>query len=316
MTATISKIHGREILDSRGIPTVEVELTLSDGSWGRAMVPSGASKGQHEALELRDGDPARFLGKGTLVAVKNINEIINKLLCGQSFETVKSLDDLMIELDGTSQKSELGANAILGVSLAFAHALSQSQKRPLFLFLNEQMNLGEKDLCMPVPLMNIINGGVHANNGLEIQEFMVVPHGFDTFADALRAGVEVFHHLKKKLGDSNLSTAVGDEGGFAPLLKNNREALEFVCEAIEQSGYILGKEVSVALDVAGSSFYNADKRKYLLDFQGEKELSRETLIDYYEALIKDFPLVSIEDGLDENDWTGWKTLTQRFGNKL
>lgn len=316
MTPTISKVHGREVLDSRGNPTVEVEIFLSDGASGRALVPSGASKGAHEALELRDGDPKRFLGKGTQKAVHNVNQNIAKLLSGRSVPSLRALDLLLLELDGTSQKSKLGANAILGTSLAYVNALAQSQKRPLFLLISELMGVQSNEMRMPVPLMNILNGGQHANNGLEIQEFMIVPHGFEDFSESLRAGVEIFHYLKKKLEDRGLSSAVGDEGGFAPQLKSNEEALEFICEAIQNAGYALGKQVSLALDVAASSFFLAEKQKYEIEYGGEKAVTKQALLDYYGGLIEKYPLVSIEDGLDENDWAGWKDMTQRFGKRL
>ncbi len=312
---TISSVRGREILDSRGNPTVEVELTLSDGAKGRAMVPSGASKGQHEALELRDGDPERYLGKGTLKAVKNVNETLANLVKGKSFTNVSQMDALMLEADGTPQKSKLGANAILGVSLAYVNAVAISQKRPLCLVINEMMGLKSADMVLPIPLMNIINGGQHANNGLEIQEFMIVPHGFETFNEALRAGAEIFHHLKSKLEQKHFSTAVGDEGGFAPALENNEQALEIICEAVRAAHYQLKTQVSVALDVASSSFYLKDAKRYALRHNGEDSLDASGLIDFYQHLCETFPVVSIEDGLDEDDWGGWKTLTSRLGNR-
>jgi enolase len=315
MSYKVSKVHGREILDSRGNPTIEVEITLADGSWGRAMVPSGASTGEHEALELRDGDPKRFLGKGTLKAVKNVNEVLSKLIEGKSFQSVRDLDQLTLEADGTPQKGKYGANALLGVSLAFVHAVANQQKRPLFWVINEMLGLTEKDLKLPVPLMNILNGGLHANNGLEIQEFMIVPHGFETFHEALRSGCEVFQHLKKKLHDLHLSTAVGDEGGFAPILKSNEQALEFVSEAVQKAGYQLGKQISLALDVAASSFFDKNSQQYLLNYSGKTRISREELMSYYAGLLEKFPLVSIEDGLDENDWAGWRQLTEKFGKR-
>ena len=315
MSYKVSKVHGREILDSRGNPTIEVEITLADGSWGRAMVPSGASTGEHEALELRDGDPKRFLGKGTLKAVKNVNEVLSKLIEGKSFKSVRDLDQLTLEADGTPQKGKYGANALLGVSLAFVHAVANQQKRPLFWVINEMLGLTEKDLKLPVPLMNILNGGLHANNGLEIQEFMIVPHGFETFHEALRSGCEVFQHLKKKLHDLHLSTAVGDEGGFAPILKSNEQALEFITEAVQKAGYQLGKQISLALDVAASSFFDKNSQQYSLNYSGKTKISREELMNYYAGLLEKFPLVSIEDGLDENDWAGWRQLTEKFGKK-
>ncbi len=316
MAYKISKIHGREILDSRGNPTIEVEMTLSNGSWGRAMVPSGASTGEHEALELRDGDPKRFLGKGTLKAVKNVNEDLSRLLEGKSFSDVHELDRTMLQADGTPQKEKYGANALLGISLAFVHAVAAHDKQPLFLVMNQMLGLNEGNLRLPVPLMNILNGGLHANNGLEIQEFMIVPHGFETFAEALRSGCEVFQCLKKKLHDLHLSTAVGDEGGFAPILKNNEQALEFIAEAVQKAGYQLGKQISLALDVAASSFFDKKTQHYSFDYLGKKQVSREELISYYEKLLEKFPLVSVEDGLDENDWSGWKAMTEKLGKRL
>jgi len=309
----IKGIHGREVLDSRGTPTLEVELQLSDGSLGRAMVPSGASKGEHEALELRDGDPKRYLGKGVLKAVRNIDEEVAKLVLGKSFSGVNALDGSLIEADGTEQKKKLGANTILGVSLAFAQAVANSQMRELYWVFNEMMGLEARDLCMPTPLMNILNGGVHANNGLEIQEFMIVPHGFDSFSEALRAGTEVFHHLKNKLHSLHYSTAVGDEGGFAPNLESNDQAVELICEAISKAGYSLGKQISLALDVASSSFFNKETGKYDFRWKSSKALSSEELLNFYQTLKKKAPLVSIEDGLDENDWNGWRKLTQELG---
>jgi len=316
MAYKISKVHGREILDSRGNPTIEVEMTLVDGSWGRAMVPSGASTGEHEALELRDGDPKRFLGKGTLKAVRNVNEELSRVLEGKSFANVHELDQTTLQADGTPQKEKFGANALLGVSLAFVHAVATHQKRPLFVVMNQMLGLSERDLRLPVPLMNILNGGLHANNGLEIQEFMIVPHGFDSFAEALRSGCEVFQHLKKKLHDLHLSTAVGDEGGFAPSLKNNEQALEFISEAVHKAGYQLGSQISLALDVAASSFFNKGTQNYSMSYAGKNQLSREEILKYYGSLIEKYPLVSIEDGLDENDWVGWKQMTEKFGKRL
>ncbi|NBX76750.1 MAG: phosphopyruvate hydratase [Proteobacteria bacterium] len=313
MALSISSLIGREVLDSRGTPTLEVELELSDGSRGRAMVPSGASKGEHEALELRDGDPKRYLGKGVLKAVRNVQDEVAKLVVGKSFPDLKALDQCLIQADGTDQKKKLGANTILGVSLAYAHALSASQKRELYWIFNEMMGLSSKDLSMPTPLMNILNGGVHANNGLEIQEFMIVPHGFESFSEALRAGTEVFHQLKNRLHDLHYSTAVGDEGGFAPNLESNEQAIELIGEAVAKAGYQLGKQISLALDVASSSFYNKEKGAYDFRWKGASTVTSEQLIEFYESLKKKTPLVSIEDGLDENDWSGWAKLTQTLG---
>lgn len=314
MTLAISKVHGREVLDSRGTPTLEVEIELSDGSRGQAMVPSGASKGEHEALELRDGDPKRFLGKGTLKAVGHVNSEVSKLVIGKSFADIKSLDDVLLQADGTDQKKNLGANTLLGVSLAYSHALAQSQKRELYWVFNEMMGLSAQDLVMPTPLMNILNGGVHANNGLEIQEFMIVPHGFSKFSDALRAGTEVFQHLKSRLHDLNYSTAVGDEGGFAPDLESSDQAIELICEAVSKAGYQLGKQISLALDVASSSFFNKANGQYDFRWKEKKQVSGDELIEFYQSVKKNYPLVSIEDGLDENDWNTWRRLTQVMGN--
>lgn len=314
MAFRVSKVHGREVLDSRGTPTLEVELELADGATGRALVPSGASKGEHEALELRDGDPKRYLGKGVLKAVRLVNENLSKLLVGKSFADLKTFDELLIQADGTEQKSKLGANTILGCSLAFAHAVSNSQKRELFWIFNEEMGLSVSDLRMPTPLMNILNGGVHANNGLEIQEFMIVPHGFDRFSESLRAGTEVFHELKKKLHDGHFSIAVGDEGGFAPDLESNEQAIELICEAITKAGYQLGKQISLALDVASSSFFDREKQQYDFRWRGKTACSALEMVQVYAALAKKYPLVSIEDALDENDWSNWKKLSEQLRN--
>lgn len=313
MSAQIAQLVGREVLDSRGTPTLEVELELSDGSSGRAIVPSGASKGENEALELRDGDPKRFLGKGVLKAVENVNTQLANLLLGKTFSDVFALDRELIQADGSEQKSRLGANTLLGVSLAYAHALAQSQKRELYWVFNEMMGLKASDLRMPTPLMNILNGGAHANNGLEIQEFMIVPHGFERFSESLRAGTEIFHFLKKRLESLNHSTAVGDEGGFAPQLESNMQAVDLICEAIEKAGYQLGTQVSLALDVAASSFYDKASKSYRFRWQGNSFAHASDLLQFYSELKRKYPLVSIEDGLDENDWTGWRTLTDQLG---
>jgi len=314
MSARIAQLVGREVLDSRGTPTLEVEVELSDGSIGRSIVPSGASKGENEALELRDGDPKRFLGKGVLKAVENVNTQIAKLLLGKTFTDVFALDREIIQADGSEQKSRLGANTLLGVSLAFAHALAQSQKRELYWVFNEMMGLKASDLRMPTPLMNILNGGAHANNGLEIQEFMIVPHGFERFSESLRAGTEIFHHLKKRLESLDYSTAVGDEGGFAPQLESNTQAVDLICEAIEKAGYQLGKQVSLALDVAASSFYDRASKSYQFRWQEKSLAHASDLMQFYSDLKTNYPLVSIEDGLDENDWSGWRTLTEQLGS--
>lgn len=311
MSLSIADVYGREVLDSRGNPTLEVELKLSDGSVASAIVPSGASKGQHEALELRDGDKKRFLGKGVLTAVSYVNETIKSAIVGKSFADTSTLDKLLLALDGTPQKSKLGANTILGVSLAFAKALAVSEKRPLWVSLQEKMGT---EASLPVPLMNILNGGEHANNGLEIQEFMIVPHGFGSFSDALRAGCEVFHHLKNELHHRGLSTAVGDEGGFAPDLKTTTETLELVLASISKAGYRPGKDISLALDVASSSFFQNDK--YQIRVGDKTQLDSQGLISFYAELAEKFPLVSIEDGLDENDWAGWKKLNALLGSRM
>lgn len=314
--SSIKSLTGREVLDSRGNPTVEVELLLNTNAKGRAIVPSGASTGEHEACELRDGDPKRYLGKGTQKAVANVIGPIAKALVGKSFDSPKDLDRVLIDLDGTPQKKRLGANAILGTSMAFASALSSLENRPLYQLFNRWMGLNERDLKLPIPLMNIINGGVHANNPLEIQEFMIAPHGFETFSEALRAGCEIFHTLKKSLEARGHSTAVGDEGGFAPNLESNEQALEIIGEAIQKSGYQLGKQVSLALDVAASSFYSKEKDLYEIALGGKSAVPREALIDFYVSLLDKFPIVSIEDGLDENDWEGWTRLTEKLGKKV
>lgn len=309
----IAEIGAREILDSRGNPTVEVEVLLEDGSRGRAAVPSGASTGTYEALELRDGE-ARFGGKGVKKAIENIHKIIAPALIGLSALQQDTIDTKMIELDGTSNKSKLGANAILAVSLAVAKAAARSRKLPLFQYIHELFSARvdtEVYPYMPVPLLNVLNGGLHADNNLDIQEFMLVPVGAKSFAEAIRMGSEVFQTLKAMLKEKKLSTAVGDEGGFAPRLKDNREALTLLTEAIERSGYRAGKEIALALDVAASTFY--EDGVYI--FEGRK-LKSEDLIALYERWVKDFAIVSIEDGLAEEDWQGWKKLTERLGRKV
>jgi enolase len=305
----IEAIRARQILDSRGNPTVEVEVLTAEGHLGRACVPSGASTGEHEACELRDENKSVYLGKGVLKAIDNIEQFIAPRLEGEMDVTDQSaIDNLMIELDGTENKSKLGANAILAVSMACAKAAAQESSMPLYRYLG-----GVYACTLPVPLMNVINGGAHADNNLDFQEFMLVPHGFSCFSDALRAGVEVFHHLKKVLADKKLSTAVGDEGGFAPSLANNEEALELLCAAIEKANYKVGTQISFALDVAASSFFKDGK--YHLDAEGTKKTSEE-MVDIYEKLCSKYPIVSIEDGLDENDWKGWELLTKRLGKKV
>ena len=304
--ARISEIRAREILDSRGNPTIEVEVRCSDGAFGRAMVPSGASTGEHEALELRDGEKRRYMGKGVLGAVKNVQDIIAPRLEGLDASDQALIDRTMIELDGTETKSRLGANSILGVSLASARAAANSAGTSLFSYLG-----GEDANTLPVPLMNIINGGAHADNNLDFQEFMIVPHGFPTFREALRAGVETFHALKSILGTKKLSTAVGDEGGFAPSLGSNEEALECIIEAIWRAGYNPAKQISIALDVASSEFFH--EGKYHVE---RKTVPVAQLMEIYEEWIEKYPIVSIEDPLDENDWEGWKALTKKIGSAV
>ena len=304
--ALIDAIHAREILDSRGNPTVEVEVLLSDGSHGRAAVPSGASTGAFEAAERRDGDKDRYLGKGVLGAVESVIDEIADELEGLDATDQRSIDAAMIELDGTANKSKLGANAILGVSLAVANAAATSSNLPLFKYLG-----GPNAHVLPVPLMNILNGGSHADSDVDIQEFMIAPIGAPTFSEGLRWGVEVYHSLKSVLKEKNLSTGLGDEGGFAPNLPSNRAALELITEAIKRAGYTPGQDIALALDVASSEFYENGAYQ----FEG-KALSAKDMSDYYAGLVADYPLVSIEDPLDEDDWDGWKTLTDAIGNKV
>ncbi|HVH97988.1 MAG TPA: phosphopyruvate hydratase [Enhygromyxa sp.] len=309
--STIVSVHAREILDSRGNPTIEVEVVTELGSLGRAAVPSGASTGEHEAHELRDGDGKRYLGKGVQQAVANVNEALAPVIEGLEVADQAYIDRSLRELDGTMNKSRLGANAILGVSLACARAAADDVGLPLFRYLG-----GAHTRTLPVPLMNVINGGAHADNNLDFQETMLVPHGFDRFSEALRAGVEVFHTLKKLLRERGKVTAVGDEGGFAPSLDSNAEALETLVEAIRAAGYVPGEQISLALDVAASEFYSAEKRCYVLSGEGGRELSAAQLVDLYAELANRYPLVSIEDGMDEDDWAGWKLLTQRLGDRI
>lgn len=306
----IKSVHAREIIDSRGNPTVEVDITLTDGSFGSSAVPSGASTGSHEAIELRDNDKKRYGGKGVLNAIKNINETISKEIINSEFDQ-KKLDEALIALDNTTNKSKLGANAILGVSMAFSKAKAKSKKIELYEYFNLE-SLDTKP-CLPVPMMNIINGGKHAENSADIQEFMVVPAGFDNFSEALRAGVEVFHSLKKILQEKNLATTVGDEGGFAPSLSSNQEALDLILEAIEKAGYKIGKEIFIALDVAATELYKDNK--YILN-RDNKTLSSEEIIAWYKELTNKYPIISIEDGLSEDDWDGHKRLTEVLGDKI
>ena len=308
MNSEILDIHARQILDSRGNPTIEVDVELADGSFGRAAVPSGASTGVHEALELRDGDKAFFLGKSVHKAVENVNDMLADELAGMDALDQTALDARMIELDGTENKSKLGANAILGVSLAAAHAAAAHTGQPLFRYLG-----GVGARLLPAPMMNIINGGSHADNDVDVQEFMVMPLGFTSFTDAIRCGCEVFHNLRKVLHDKKLSTNVGDEGGFAPDLKSNQEALDVIVEAIGKAGYELGKQAFIALDPAASEFYNAEKKVYSFD---GKEISSAALVDIYASWVEKYPICSIEDGFAEDDWEGWKLLTNRVGQKI
>ncbi|MGO4188022.1 phosphopyruvate hydratase [Pseudarthrobacter sp. TAF60_1] len=304
--ALIDAIHAREILDSRGNPTVEVEVLLSDGQIGRAAVPSGASTGEHEAVELRDGDKGRYLGKGVQKAVDAVIDQIAPALIGFDATDQRSIDQAMLDLDGTPNKGKLGANAILGVSLAVANAAAASADLPLYKYLG-----GPNAHVLPVPLMNILNGGSHADSDVDIQEFMIVPIGAETFSEGLRWGVEVYHNLKSVLQAKGLSTGLGDEGGFAPNLPSNRAALDLIQEAIKNAGYTPGKDIALALDVASSEFF----KDGAYQFEG-KALSASEMSAYYAELVADYPLVSIEDPLDENDWDGWKTLTDAIGDKV
>jgi enolase len=307
--STIVQIQAREILDSRGNPTVEVEVTLESGIMGRAAVPSGASTGEKEAIELRDGDKKRYLGKGVTRAVTNVNEKIFPEVVGMNVFDQVDLDAALIDLDGTENKNVLGANAILGVSLAAAKAAANELNMPLYRYIG-----GVNAKQLPVPMMNILNGGAHADNNVDIQEFMIMPVGAGNFAEALRMGAEIFHSLKNVLKQKGLNTAVGDEGGFAPNLQSNEEALQVIMQAIEKAGYKPGEQIALAVDSAASSFY--EKGKYILSAESKPKKTSEEMVAFYEALIKKYPIVSIEDGLDENDWSGWKLLTERLGKKV
>ncbi len=308
--SVIEAVYAREVLDSRGNPTVEVEVTLHSGAKGRAIVPSGASTGAFEAVELRDGDKNRYLGKGVEKAVNNVNEVIAPALKGVEGTDQPLVDNLMIELDGTYNKGKLGANAILGVSMAVARAAAEETGLPLYKYIG---GINAKQL--PVPMMNIINGGEHADNNVDVQEFMILPVGAPTFKEALRMGAEVFHSLKKVLGENGLACGVGDEGGFAPNLSSNRAALELIVEAITKAGYEPGKDIMLGMDVAASEMYNDETKKYVLAGEG-KELTSTEMIDLYEEWITNFPIITIEDGLNEEDWAGWKELTERLGKKV
>jgi enolase len=307
----IVKVIGREILDSRGNPTVEADVYLADGSIGRAAVPSGASTGEHEAVELRDGDKSRYLGKGTLNAVNNILEEIAPAVNGMDAAEQAALDRKMIELDGTPNKGRLGANAILAVSMAAARAEANTQNTPLYRYLGGiQANL------LPVPTMNILNGGVHADNSVDPQEFMIAPYGAPKFSEALRMGAEIFHTLKGVLKKRGYSTAVGDEGGFAPNLKSNDEALEVVLEAITKAGYKPGEQVGILLDPAASEFYDADKKKYVFKKSDKSERTSDQMVEFWAGWVSQYPIISIEDGMAEDDWDGWKTMTDVLGKKI
>jgi enolase len=309
--AEIVKTVGREILDSRGNPTVEADVRLADGSVGRAAVPSGASTGEHEAVELRDGEKSRYLGKGTLKAAGNVSGEIAKAIQGMDAACQIEIDRKMIDLDGTPNKGRLGANAILAVSMAVARAAAASLGAPLYRYLG-----GVSASVLPVPMMNILNGGAHADNSVDFQEFMIVPFGAPNFAGALRMGAEVFHTLKAVLKKKKYSTAVGDEGGFAPNLKSNEEALEVILEAITQAGYKPGKDIGLALDPAASEFYDAKKRKYVFKKSDKSERSPEQMVKFWSEWVRQYPIVSIEDGLAEDDWKGWKQITDTLGKKI
>ncbi|MBD3167546.1 phosphopyruvate hydratase [bacterium] len=306
----IVDVFAREVLDSRGNPTVEVEVHLEGGGFGRAIVPSGASTGEHEALELRDGDKDRYLGKGVLKAVENVNAVIAPRVLGRDAVNQVELDRLMLELDGTPNKEKLGANAILGVSMAIARAAADGVGLPLYRYMG-----GIGAHILPVPMMNILNGGSHADNNVDIQEFMIMPKGANTFAEALRWGAEVFHNLKKVLKEKGYNTAVGDEGGFAPNLGSNEEAFQVILTAIEKAGYKAGEDIVFAMDAASSEFYDKDKGLYVLAGEG-KELDAAGMVDLYKSWCDAYPIFSIEDGLDENDWDGWKKLTAELGDRV
>jgi len=306
----IIDVYGREVLDSRGNPTVEVEVTLESGAVGRAMVPSGASTGAFEAVELRDGDKGRYLGKGVLTAVDHVNSDIADELVGFEADDQHAIDDAMIALDGSDNKGVFGANAILGVSLACAKASAEEAGLPLYKYVG-----GPNAHLLPTPMMNILNGGVHADNNVDFQEFMIMPVGAPSFAEALRWCAEIYHTLKKVLHDAGLGGGVGDEGGFAPNFKTNKEPLEYIVKACEAAGYKPGTDIMFAMDPASTEFYDAEKKKYVLAGEG-RELTSEEMVDYWAALVEEFPIISIEDGMAEEDWDGWKALTDRIGGKV
>ncbi len=307
----IIDIRSREVLDSRGNPTVEVEVLTEEGAMGRAAVPSGASTGKYEAVELRDGDKSRFLGKGVLNACQNIEETIREELIGVEVSDQIYIDDLMLQLDGTSNKSKLGANAILGVSLAVAKAAAEEFGQPLYRYIG-----GVNAHVMPVPMMNILNGGSHADNSIDFQEFMIMPVGADMFSESLRMGVEVFHHLKAVLKKKGYSTNVGDEGGFAPNIKSNQEAIEIVLQSIETAGYKPGEDILIAMDAAASEFYNREEKVYHFHQSTGDKLTSSEMVNYWKEWVEKYPILSIEDGLDEDDWDGWAEMTQLIGDKV
>ena len=307
---TIVDVFGREVLDSRGNPTVEVEVILESGVGGSAIVPSGASTGEHEAIELRDGDNARYLGKGVTKAVENVNEIIAEEIVGEDATEQIIIDQILNEIDGTENKANLGANAILGVSLAVAKAAANALELPLYQYIG-----GVHARILPTPMMNILNGGAHADNNIDLQEFMIMPAGASTFAEALRYGAETFHTLKAVLKEKGYNTAVGDEGGFAPNLKSNEEAIQIILQAIEKAGYKPGEDIYLALDPASSEFFDSEKKRYVLKSE-DKELIPEEMVEYYAKLVEKYPIVSIEDGMAEDDWDGWKIMTDKLGGKI
>jgi len=307
----IAHIHARQILDSRGNPTVEVDVFTEEGSFGRAAVPSGASTGIHEAVELRDGDKSNFLGKSVMKAVTNVNTTIADEIIGEDVFEQVHIDHKMIQMDGSDNKSNLGANAMLAVSLAVAQAAAEESGQPLYRYLG-----GVNACTLPIPMMNIINGGSHADNSIDFQEFMIMPVGADTFSEALKMGVETFHHLKKVLSKKGYSTNVGDEGGFAPNIKSNEEAIETVLQAIEAAGYKPGEEIYIAMDAATSEFYNKETGLYTFSKSDGRELSSQEMADYWKSWTEKYPILSIEDGLDEDDWKGWKYLTEQIGDKV
>jgi enolase len=310
LETTITNIRAREIIDSRGNPTVEVDVELEGGAIGRAAVPSGASTGEHEAWELRDGDKDRYLGKGVLKAVAAVNEKIAPELVGIDATEQTTIDKLMMQIDGSPNKKNVGANAILGVSLATAHAAANQLQQPLYKYIG-----GPNAKVLPVPMMNIINGGAHSDAPIDFQEFMIMPKGAPTFREALRQGAEIFHALKKVLKDRGLSTAVGDEGGFAPNLDSAYDALEVIAQAVDKAGYKLGEDTFIALDVASSEFFDKEQKKYVFKKSDKSVKSASELVDYYLDLQSKYPIISIEDGCDENDWDGWKTITEKMGGK-